>query len=351
MSVAPINSPSFKESYKYTSLTRLWPELGGQNGSAHYSGNQNAFPSTTLPRAVSEILQHLSDPLLQLSLLPPNISKIQTITGQDAFKNLPEHLPLVGPQQIHHFQLLSNPSHPNYFNLLVHSNLSQPTIANLYATIESGKNLEVQLDCISEQAFPLTINVVFVVQEDGRLYVNQLLRGGGLMRCNVFVILQGERSEALFNGAVLSGPGTHHDLALEVRHLARETHSLQKVRMLGWDASLSAFSGKIFVAPQAPLTEAYLEARSIALSEESFIYGRPFLEIYTDNVRCSHGYTTGALDENALHYLRSRAVPEQIARQLLVQAFVRDIFLGSAANTHPQYLISGLENYISNAIT
>ncbi|MCS6981773.1 MAG: SufD family Fe-S cluster assembly protein [Flavobacteriales bacterium] len=350
MSSIQISSPSVKESYKYTSISRLWPGLGGQNGTAHHSESPIALSLTHLARAVSEILKHLSDPLLQFSLLPHNISKIQSIGGLDAFQNFPEHLSLEGPQQIYHYQLLSTQSHSNFFNLLVRSTLSQPAIVNLYAVIDPGKNVEIQLDCVSQQAFPLTVNVVFVVLEGGHLHVNQVLRGCGLMRCNIFVILHGEGSQSHFNGVVLSGQETHHDLALEVRHLARETRSLQKVRILGWDASVSAFGGKIFVAPQAPLSEAYLEARSLALSEESFIYGRPFLEIYTDNVRCSHGYTTGSLDENALHYLRCRAIPEQIARQLLIQAFVKDIFPSSAVNTYPQYLISILENHICNAV-
>lgn len=345
-----ITSPSIKESYKYTSLSRLWPGLEGHNGSTPHTENPQAPSLSLLPRGVSEILQHLNDPLLQFSVLPHNITKIQTLGGLDAFPNSPEDLSVEGPQHIHHYPLLLNQSQCNFFNLLVRSNLSQPTIVNLYATIESGKYVEVLLDCVSQQTFPLTVNVLCVVLENGRLHVNQLLRGCGLIRSNVFVILQGKGAESQFNGVMLSGQGTHHDLALEVRHLARETRSLQKVRILGWDASLSAFGGKIFVAPQAPQTEAYLEARSIALSEESFIYGRPFLEIYTDNVRCSHGYTTGALDQNALHYLRSRAIPEGLARQMLIQAFLSDIFQCSTSKPHIQHLISDLEKHIRNAV-
>jgi Fe-S cluster assembly protein SufD len=85
------------------------------------------------------------------------------------------------------------------------------------------------------------------------------------------------------------------------------------------------FIGHIFVAPDAQKTEAYQLNRNILLTDEASIETKPFLEIYADDVKCSHGATVGQLDDNAIFYLRSRGICEKSARILLMHAFAKEI--------------------------
>ena len=91
------------------------------------------------------------------------------------------------------------------------------------------------------------------------------------------------------------------------------------------DDSTGAFEGSILVAPGSILTEAYQSNRNILASPSARMHTRPQLEIYNDDVKCSHGATTGQLDDEALFYMRTRGIPEREARVMLMQAFMTDV--------------------------
>ena len=91
------------------------------------------------------------------------------------------------------------------------------------------------------------------------------------------------------------------------------------------DRALGAFSGRILVKEGADKTAAYQTNRNLCATREARMYSKPQLEIYADDVKCSHGMTTGQLDENALFYMRSRGIPEEEARMLLSVAFTSDV--------------------------
>ena len=91
------------------------------------------------------------------------------------------------------------------------------------------------------------------------------------------------------------------------------------------DESTGAFDGVIYVAPDARFTEAYQSNRNLLASKQARMHTKPQLEIYNDDVKCSHGATTGQLDADALFYMRSRGIPEKDARTMLMQAFMVDV--------------------------
>ena len=102
-----------------------------------------------------------------------------------------------------------------------------------------------------------------------------------------------------------------------------ESHELYKAILD--DQSSGVFSGYIHVFPDAQKTDAYQSSATLLLSDEATIDSQPQLEIYADDVKCSHGSTTGQLSKNALFYLRSRGIPEDKARSMLVRAFANDV--------------------------
>ena len=110
-----------------------------------------------------------------------------------------------------------------------------------------------------------------------------------------------------------------------VRHMSGGSSSRQLVKGLAGGSSRVEFDGLIYIAPDAQKTEAHQESHSILLSPEAKVEARPQLEIYADDVKCSHGATVGQLDDAALFYMRQRGIPMHEARLLLMFAFVNEV--------------------------
>jgi len=116
----------------------------------------------------------------------------------------------------------------------------------------------------------------------------------------------------------------HHDDTVFVTHDAVNCESRQVFKKVLRNGAVGAFQGKILVRPEAQKTDGYQKSQALLLDDDSTFLAKPELEIYADDVACSHGSTSGAIDEEAMFYLRSRGVPEGIATDLLVLAFLAD---------------------------
>ena len=134
----------------------------------------------------------------------------------------------------------------------------------------------------------------------------------------------------------------HIDNHTRVDHLKPHTQSYQNYRGVLNGKSRGVFNGKVVVHPQAQKIEAYQNNANLLLSDDSEIDTKPELEIYADDVKCTHGATVGQLDDDMLFYLRSRAVDEQTARSLLTYAFADEII----KNINFQAIENKLENLI-----
>lgn len=146
--------------------------------------------------------------------------------------------------------------------------------------------------------------------------------GGRLSRMEVHAHLSGERSVAHLNAAQLLGGNQHGDFTTVVTHDAPSTSSRQTVKNVLTGRARGVFQGKIEVCRHAQKTDGYQMNQALLLSAEAEIDSKPQLEIYADDVKCSHGATVGELDADQLFYLRSRGVPEAEARSILVRAFL-----------------------------
>lgn len=148
---------------------------------------------------------------------------------------------------------------------------------------------------------------------------------GAVVRNNLNIVLASDLCEAHLNGLFISS-GTklidHHTL---VDHQMPNCQSNELYKGVAKDRSTGVFNGKIFVRKDAQKTNAYQSSKNILLSEDATINTKPQLEIYADDVKCSHGTSTGKVDDAALFYLKSRGIGEENARKLLLQAFAQEV--------------------------
>lgn len=149
---------------------------------------------------------------------------------------------------------------------------------------------------------------------------------GALVRNNLNLWPDAEQCQSNLRGLVL-GTGTMHvDNHTLVDHARPHCDSLELYKHILDDQATGVFNGRVYVRPDAQKTNAYQSNKSVVLSATAQMYAKPELEIYADDVKCSHGAATGRLREDALFYLKARGIPEAQARRLLLQAFAREVF-------------------------
>ncbi|MDR0605484.1 MAG: Fe-S cluster assembly protein SufD [Bacteroidales bacterium] len=148
---------------------------------------------------------------------------------------------------------------------------------------------------------------------------------GGLVHNTIECSLLEPYASGHFNGLYMADKSQNVTNCLQINHYSSHCTSEQLYNGMIDDMASARFIGHIFVAPDAQKTEAYQLNRNILLTDEASIETKPFLEIYADDVKCSHGSTVGQLDDNAIFYLRSRGICEKNARILLMHAFAKEI--------------------------
>src|SRR5437879_4152977 len=153
---------------------------------------------------------------------------------------------------------------------------------------------------------------------------HSVLLGGGLVRNNVHPVLAGEGGECLINGLFIGNGSQHMDNYMLVEHASPHCSSRQFYNGILDGHSHGVFHGRIIVHKDAQKTDAKQTNRNLLLSDDAQIDTKPQLEIYADDVKCTHGATIGQVDENALFYMRSRGIEEASARGLLLLAFANE---------------------------
>ena len=167
---------------------------------------------------------------------------------------------------------------------------------------------------------------VHVKQEAGsNVLVNGITLNNGLTRNNYYVELNGEQAEATLCGMSILDKEQQVDSYSHITHAAPYCTSNELFKNVLDDQAVGVFSGRILVKEGAQKTAAYQTNRNLCATREARMYSKPQLEIYADDVKCSHGMTTGQLDENALFYMQSRGIPRDEARMLLSVAFTSDV--------------------------
>ena len=132
-------------------------------------------------------------------------------------------------------------------------------------------------------------------------------------------------SSAFINGIININDNKHHEIKTNINHLSENTKSHQLIKSVLNDQSNAAYQGKIFVEKEAQKTDGYQLSRALLLDQNTEFNAKPELEIYADDVKCSHGSTSGNLDQNAIFYLMSRGIGYAEAKKLLIDGFINDV--------------------------
>ena len=162
-------------------------------------------------------------------------------------------------------------------------------------------------------------------QKESHASVHTFSFGGNLTRNNLNFYHFGERLTSTLNGITIIGDKQHVDHYTLVNHAQPNCESFQDYKGIYNDRSTGVFNGKVFVEKEAQKTNAFQQSNNIVLSDKASINAKPQLEIFADDVKCSHGCTIGQLDESAMFYMQQRGIPKKEAKALLMYAFTSEV--------------------------
>ncbi|RNC88038.1 MAG: Fe-S cluster assembly protein SufD [Winogradskyella sp.] len=258
-------------------------------------------------------------------------------SAEGAYIYIPRHKAIKKPIQIVHFStgneaaLMLQPR-----NLIVveenayvqvierHQSLTDnPTLTNSVTEIFADKRAIVDYYKIQndKQSATLIDNTFINQKNDSNAKVHTFSFGGKLTRNNLNFYQNGEHIDSTMKGVTIIGDKQHVDHNTLVHHIEPNCESHQDYKGIFDENSTGVFNGKVVVEKEAQKTNAFQANNNILINDKATINTKPQLEIFADDVRCSHGCTIGQLDESALFYLRSRGIPEKEARGLLMYAF------------------------------
>jgi Fe-S cluster assembly protein SufD len=244
------------------------------------------------------------------------IQIIHFATGTEAALMLqPRNLVVVGENA--HVQIIER-----------HQSLTEnPVLTNSVTEIYANKNSIVDYYKIQNdhQAASLIDNTYISQKRNSHASVHTFSLGGNLTRNNLNFYHAEERIESTLKGVTIIGNNQHVDHCTLVHHAQPNCESHQDYKGIFADRSTGVFNGKIIVDKIAQKTDAFQQNNNILIDDKASINSKPQLEIFADDVKCSHGCTIGQLDEEALFYLRSRGIPAKEARALLMYAFANNV--------------------------
>ncbi|MBI3133886.1 MAG: Fe-S cluster assembly protein SufD [Bacteroidetes bacterium] len=198
---------------------------------------------------------------------------------------------------------------------------------NVVTAFFVAENAHVVYDKIQNENNPgFHISTEEVAQEkNSRFKINTMTLDGALVRNNINISVNGENCETHINGAVIAKETMHVDNHTFVNHRVPNCFSNENYKYVLDGKSTGVFNGRVIVQQHAQKINAYQKNANILLSDFAQINSKPELEIYADDVKCSHGSTTGQLDDDAVFYLQARGISKEKAKKLLVAAFIGEI--------------------------
>ena len=158
-------------------------------------------------------------------------------------------------------------------------------------------------------------------------YQNFILSSGlKFNKIEINMNLEKDNSNCYILSGLSLGKEEHQEIKTQINHLAPNCKSYQKIKNVLESDSTGVYQGKIFVKEIAQKTDAYQLSKALILDDQAEFNAKPELEIYADDVKCSHGSTSGSIDENAIHYLMTRGIELPTAKKLLINGFINEIF-------------------------
>jgi Fe-S cluster assembly protein SufD len=255
------------------------------------------------------------------------------------FINIPEKTDVAQPVCINHY-ISGNEIISNFRTLLIAEKNSRSTIifntesvnasdsfANIVTEILVEENAKVDFYLIqNENKNCSQIHTVQVQQKASSSFaIHTISLSGELVRNNLNIVVKGANCETILNGLYVPVSGQHIDNHTLVDHKFPHCNSSELYKGVMSGKSNAVFNGKVFGRPLAQKTNAYQSNQNILLSDDANVNSKPELEIYADDVKCSHGSTTGQLDDDAMFYLRARGINSETAKKILIGAFLGEV--------------------------
>lgn len=189
-----------------------------------------------------------------------------------------------------------------------------------------NENAHVKMNRVQDDERAYSIGETKVYQPSNSTFTSNVITvSGSIIRNNLNIDVDGQGAEANMYGLYLTKGTTHVDNHTTVDHIQPNSVSNELYKGIMDGKSKGVFNGKIYVRSEAQKTNAFQSNNNILLSDQATINTKPQLEIWADDVKCSHGCTTGQMDEEAIFYLRTRGIQESDARALILKAFASDI--------------------------
>lgn len=267
---------------------------------------------------------------------------LNTAFAQDGlFVYLPRGAEIQNPIQVVNLPMTGLDTLLHYRNLIILEENSQGEIivcdhtlspfrflTNSVTEIFAGKNSQLYYSRIQNEHLNsnLITNLYIQQEKDSRVTTNSITLHGGIIRNNTHVLLNDEGCESNTYGLFFADRNQHVDNYVNIDHAKPNCLSRQLFKGILDDTATGVFNGRINVRKDAQKTNAFQTNNNILLSDEAKMNSKPQLEIYADDVKCSHGATTGQLDEDALFYVQSRGIPRSEARLLMLYAFAHEVF-------------------------
>ena len=209
--------------------------------------------------------------------------------------------------------LFNDTSEKNFINIFYNFDLKQDSILkNFKVDNLSNKNVKYSFNNIDQENN--SISETFILSCGSEFIKNEI-------NCN----LNGNFSSAFVNGIFYLEKQKQHEIRTKINHMTENTKSYQLIKSVLDDESKSVYQGKIYVDSDAQKTDGYQLSKAILLNENTEFNAKPELEIYADDVKCSHGSASGNLDESSIFYLRSRGLNYKEARSLLINGFLLEV--------------------------
>ena len=209
--------------------------------------------------------------------------------------------------------VFNDSSKNNFINIFYNFDLKKNAILKNYK-IDKLQNKNVRYSFNNIEQDTNSISETFIFSSGSNFSKNEI-------NCN----LRGEHSSGFINGVFSLNNNQHHEIRTIINHLVENTKSYQLVKSVLGKNTKAAYQGKIFVNSKAQKTDGYQLSKAILLDETSEFNAKPELEIYADDVKCSHGSASGNLDENSIFYLMSRGLNYQQSKNLLINGFLLDV--------------------------
>ncbi len=209
--------------------------------------------------------------------------------------------------------LFNDGAENNFINVFYNFDLKENAILKNYK-IDKVQNKNIRYSYNNIEQDNNSVSETFILSSGSNFSKNEI-------NCN----LKGEYSSAFVNGIFSLNNGQHHEVRTIINHLVENTKSYQLIKSVLGKNSKSAYQGKIFVDSKAQKTDGYQLSKAILLDETSEFNAKPELEIYADDVKCSHGSASGSLDENSIFYLMSRGLNYKQSKELLINGFLLDV--------------------------